>query len=34
MKLNKWLDFILAFYMLSCKTSSASVNREMSPANY
>lgn len=34
MKLDKWLDFILAFNMLSCKTFSTSVNREIILANY
>lgn len=34
MKLDKWHDFILAFNMLSCKTFSTSVNREIILANY
>lgn len=33
MKWAKWLDFILALNMLSCKTFSASVNREITLAN-
>lgn len=33
-EIKKWLYFILAFYMLGCKTFSASVSREIILANY